>query len=287
MPWQATTLDRRISTVDPAFVPAATRICLTLVITVSVLAPAACGREESRPAKDAGPVAEEPAPGPVLRWRFLPTLQASLPSGVTAVPIMEVGLPHRGKVRIVAAAFRPGRATQLRVEVLDFDQNNERDKLELEREPTPILRLDGAKPRSKELATLRRQMATPQSKVYRPLGLDVAGPAELVARLAAAATEARDETAGPRERAQALADLVRGLDDSIVLERDELHSVIDEFENGPWSIDEDTKQGARRHSVLVTAQGRSLRLEIVRASGGWALVSMEPTTATHGSGSAP
>jgi hypothetical protein len=287
MPWQATTLDRRISTVDPASVHVATRPYLVLVVAASVLAPVACGREESRPAKAAGPVAQEPALGPVLRWRFLPTLQASLPSGVTAVPIMEVGLPHRGKVRIMAAAFRPGQKTPLRVELLDFDQNNERDKLELEGEPTSILRLDGAGSRSKELLPLRRQMAAPRSKVYRPLGLDVAGPAELVARLTTAAKTTRDDTAGAQDRAQALADLVRGLDDSIVFERDELYLALETFGQGPWSIEQDAAESARRHAVVATARGRSLKLGIVRTSGGWTLASMEPVSETHGSGSGP
>jgi hypothetical protein len=282
-------LDRRFSTVDPASVSVATRLCPRLVIALSVLAQAACGDRESRPAEDGKPAAEEPekAPGPVLRWRFLPTLKASLPSDVTAVPIMEVGLPHRGKVRIVAAAFRPGQAPSLRVELLDFDQNNERDRLELEGEPTTILRLEAGQARSKELLPLRRQMAAPQSKVYRPLGLDVAGPAELVAALAAAAATIRDETAEARARAQALADLVRGLDDSIVFERDELHAVLEELGKGPWTSAEDAAISPRRHSVIATAHGRSLKLEIVRASGGWALVSMEPTSATREPGSTP
>ena len=124
MPRQATMLDRRISTVDPPSVPVATRLRPMLVIALSVFALAACGGKESTPGDDAGPVAEEPAPGPALRWRFLPTLEASLPSGVTAVPIMEVGLPHRGKVRIVAAAVHPSQATPLHVALFDFDQNN-------------------------------------------------------------------------------------------------------------------------------------------------------------------
>jgi hypothetical protein len=280
-------LDGGISTVDPASVPVATRLCLRLVIALSVFAQTACSGRESTPAGDASPVAEgaKQAPGPALRWRFSPTLEASLPSGVTAVPIMEVGLPHRGKVRIVAAAFRPGQATPLRVELVDFEQNNERDKLEIEGEPTAILRLEAGQPRSTVLLTLRRQIAAPQSKVYRPLGLDVAGPAELVRELAAAAATIADETAEAQARAQALADVVRGLDDAIVFERDELHAVLEAFGHGPWSIDEETTISARRRSLVATAPGWSLKLEIVRASGGWALVSMKPATATRAPGS--
>jgi hypothetical protein len=259
-------------------------------VTVCVLASSACPSGERPPSDRTAVQRKAPASGRRSdRWRFLPTLARAVAADVHAVPILELARPRLGQARIVAAVFRPHSQPALRVEVFDFDQRTGR--LELVGTPTTILRLSGEAPRAAELAELRRQLAAPGSEVYRAIGHDTSGPSELFDRLCAWAELVRDDRAHAGIRTEALAELVRGIDDPLVFERDEVYRVIDELAGRAWSIEHETAVAKRRRKLVVRRPGRTLELELARKSGGWALVSLAPRAAVpsapeHEAGSA-
>ncbi len=204
-------------------------------------------------------------------WRYTPALVASLPPGVRAEPVLELADGLRGRARIVVAVAKDD--VPARLEVWEFSQNNQRGLLERVSQ-SPLLDLADADARldPDTLSGLRREMASPGSEVVRPLGLPgeaAALPAEL-ARLAAEATGSADAAA----RTQALARLLRGLDDRLVWESARLPELLRRLRAGPWQLGQIDPLGARRVKISASEAGRPIELELARTQDRWALTDL-------------
>lgn len=202
-------------------------------------------------------------------FRFEPTLRAHAPAGAEIAPLVEISEPAAYQVRIVAAIQRPGEAPS--IELSTFDMRNEREVLEPVGAAVPILRVRADQPRAPELDELRRRYAAPGVEVRRPQGLPDADANAVVGRLQAAATTVRDEAQGARARVRALAELVQGTDDALVLQRDALPETMDALlaAGTPTGLE----QLSERRAVATTA---SHRLELARKREGWMVVAIEP-----------
>lgn len=205
-----------------------------------------------------------------MPWRYGPALAKGVPAGVVAEPVLEVADGLRGRARIVVAVAE-GEAPA-RLEIWDFSQRNPRELLE--RVDAPVVLLDPGRPGGEALATaaldqLRREMASPASESFRPLGLAASGdlPAWL-AELARLAGEAAG--AGPG-RAAALARLCRGFDDQLLWSR-RFPELLRGLASEPWEIVGTTPVGARRAQVQVRAGGRALQVELARKQERWVMV---------------
>jgi hypothetical protein len=231
----------------------------------------ACAREQPEAAPEAKPTSAAGAEAPQAEspFRFEPTLRSHVPAGAEIAPLFEISEPAAYQVRIVAAIERPGEP--LAIELMTFDMRNEREVLEPKGEPVTILRVRSDQPRAVELDELRRRHAAPGVEVRRPQGLPGADPMQAVARLQSAAAMIGDPNATARARVHALADLVHGLDDAIVLQRDALPETMELLlAIGPATGHE---QASERRAIVTTA---SHRLELARKRDGWTLVSIDP-----------
>jgi hypothetical protein len=202
-------------------------------------------------------------------FRFEPTLRAHAPVGAEIAPLFEISEPAAYQVRIVLAIQRPGDA--LAIELMTFDLRNEREVLEPKGSPVAILRVRADQPKAAELAELRRRYAAPGVEVRRPQGLPGDDPRETVTALQRTAATVRDEAAAPRARVHALAELVRGLDDAIVLQRDALPETMDLLLTAGAPTGQE--QQSERRAVVTTA---SHRIELARKREGWTVVAIEP-----------
>lgn len=224
-----------------------------------------------------------PAPSPVPEqadepgdaWRFRPTFEQNLPPGVIGAPLLEAAMPDHAQVRIIAAVFRPDDEASLGIEVWTYDQRNAANVLERLGSPEPVLRLDPGLPPSAALPVLRRQLAAPGTKVIRPLGLSVDDPTSPAGPLTALQTAARtlqDPRVDAQARVDAVARLVRGLDDALVLERDAVGHVAHALAGeGPWVIEREQTSSARRRQLHVrTAAGERVTTWLKKQDG-WVL----------------
>lgn len=229
-----------------------------------------CGVGEP-PAAAALPAKADPAAAPTEHaqspWRYLPTLRAAIPNDLTLQPILEVANPDQARLHIVAAVYRPGLTPALRVEQFAFTQHNETGALEPESDPVLVLRTERSQATPPAWEGLRRQVAAAQSQVTRPLGLPVADAAALLPALQSLAATARDPAATPRARVDALAELVRGLDDTLVFESNKLATTIDALATGTWAQGVPRAVSSRRHAIDLP--DGSLGLSKKRA--GWVL----------------
>lgn len=237
-------------------------------LSLAALALVACSPpappSAQRPAAAPSSAAEEERATP---WRTAEALAAALGPGVRAVPLLEVSDALHHSIHTAVAIARPGGAPGLQVELWRFTAPNPEDELRAIDEPQPLLRLRPGDPRAPALAQLRSVAAAPGNPMLRPRGLDCASPAALVARLADAAAIIVDESADAKARVDALAELIRGLDDALVLDRDATHEVIDAFAGGAPEISTQNPLGARRIRLLLVGS-RPLELELTRVTDG-------------------
>jgi len=240
------------------------------VLAASALA--CCGPAEPRNTADAtnasagAATAQEPPAAP-LPWRYLPALAAGVPAGLAAEPVLELADGLRGHARFVVAVASGD--APVRVEVWDFSQLNEREKLERVGEPQLLLDLrePDAALAADAVAALRREIASPATETVRPLGLP-GEPAAVLAELARLAAA----SAGPGDaatRARALAQFTRGLDDRLLWDR--LPELLRRLRGAPWTVGTQSPVGARRVRISATEGARPLTLELTRTQDRWTL----------------
>ena len=236
--------------------------------------PAGCGDQapaEPPPTAQA-PSEATPSPATPSRWRFRPTLDANLPEGAVAEPVLELSEPRQRTVVVLAAVLRPG-APHVELERWTYEQiPNKEEGLRVLEEGQPAVRLRPG-PRSELLGDLRRRLAAPRVVVTRPVGLTPT-PAELIPRLAEALATMADSAASPRDRVVATATAVQGLDDAIVLEREALGPLSAALVPAPASEALTVEQeSSRRATVSFDKDGSTVSLGLQRKSEGWAVVS--------------
>lgn len=202
-------------------------------------------------------------------WRYGPTLAAAVPPGLAASPVLELAEGLQGRGRFVVAVA--GADAPARLELWTFSQFNERDRLERVGPPEVLLdlgQLEAGVGMPRELvAGLRRDIASPGNESVRAQGLP-GEPAVVLAelaRLAAAATGPGE----PAERARALAEFTRGLDERLLWER--LPGLLQRLRSGPWSVGEPTPLGARRVRFSAREGDKSVTLELTRMQERWVL----------------
>jgi hypothetical protein len=186
--------------------------------------------------------------------------------------VLEVANGRTGHAQFLVAVLRPGDAT-LQIERWQFTQNNERGLLEIQHEGSPrgIVRLRERDPHAPALDRLREEIATPGVTSTRPRGLPAEGPAAFLERLAAATATARASESDAATRVAALAELVRGVDDLILLERDALYRVFEGLAAGPWTIASIETLSSRRARAQISGPGAPLRVELTQTRDGWIL----------------
>jgi hypothetical protein len=265
---------RAWATVVPATVMA--------MMTVTLGGGAACGREDG----GEGPVpttAPAPAHAPAdpeasatkTAWRFVPTLEQHLPAGAVGEPVLELSQPRQYQVVVLAAVLRAG-AEHVELERWTFVQNPDGQTLRLVEGGEPLLRLRPGT-RSPKLVDLRRELAAPRGVVTRPLGL-ADDPRGLLGALATAFATLRDAKAEPRARVSAAATVMRGLDDTIVFERDAIWEVAEVLASAPAEIEVEVlaerRARARLPDPAVGGDGMAT-LELQRKTDGWAIAALE------------
>lgn len=201
-------------------------------------------------------------------WRYLPTLREAIPEGVTVETIAEVATPDQARMHVVAAVHRPNASPQLRIEEWAFTQHNDKGVLATESDPVVVIRTEVSQPAPEALTDLRLRIAAPRAQVRRPVGLAVDGPAALLQRLAELATVARDKQATPRARVEALATLVQGFDNAVVIESHGLAAAIDALAGGKWKPLRVLDVSDRRKLVSVGEDPVAL-VEVTKKSAGW------------------
>ncbi len=229
---------------------------------------------DGAPATATSSDAEQPAADP--RWQYLPTLRKFVTEGVTVRPFLEVTGGRTGELWILTVSHGGG---EPRVELWDFHTPEGEQVVTLREGPLPILRVDPEDEHQARLDDLRRSFASPGSKRTRLAGLPTGGDdpesqaRDLLQQLVAAAKTFRDASAPAEAQADALLALVQGLDDRIVLERDELGATIDLL----VSLGEPTKVDAGRKIVRITspAGDHELELELIAKGEGWVLMSAQ------------
>lgn len=253
------------------------------------------GPQGGPPGADAGggpgPSVAEPAEA--SPWRFVPTLVQHLPAGAVGEPVLELSQPRQRTVVILAAVLRAG-AQHVEIERWTFAQSPDGLSLQLLEGGEAMVRLrPGA--RNPELGDLRRALAAPRVVLTRPLGLDTPAPRVLLDQLATAFSTLHDAKAEPRARVAAAATVVRGLDDTVVLERDAIWQVaalLQPLAGAETSATIEVEVLAeRRARARLPHAGGTATLELQRKSDGWAISGLElptsePSLAIPGPGEA-
>jgi hypothetical protein len=251
-----------------------------MAMMAMILGVAACGREDG---------ADQPVPTPEPKdapadqdggstktaWRFVPTLEQHLPAGAVGEPVLELSQPRQYQAVVVAAVLRAG-AEHVELERWTFVQNPDGQSLRLVEGGEPLLRLRPGT-RSPELADLRRELAAPRGVVTRPLGLGD-DPRGLLDALATAFATLRDAKAEPRARVSAAATVVRGLDDTIVFERDAIWEIAAILASAPAEVEVEVLAERRARVRLPDPSlggGGTATLELQRKSDGWAIAALE------------
>ncbi|MEZ4380408.1 MAG: hypothetical protein R3A79_03615 [Nannocystaceae bacterium] len=239
--------------------------------TGSADAAAAPASDRPAPAADAGVSADAARSEP--RWQTRDVLAERLrggPSGAVAMsPLIEVRDVLKGQARGLYAIHRAGAPTPLRVEHWRFSARPPAG-FEPQGEGTPMLRLERDAPRAEALQDFRLFAATPgNTALRRDSGFTSVD--ELLAALAAAATTIRAPQADGEAQVTALGELVRGLDDALVLERDVLYRVADTFAGGPPEIVARDDLSDRRVRLTVAGPRGRRELEALRLPHGWVL----------------
>jgi hypothetical protein len=192
------------------------------------------GSDEAPPAAAAqAPAAEQSAR--FGGFRFTATLEKHTPAGTELATLAEVSLPHAATMKAIVAAHRMDREPPLQIEVWTFEQRTE-DELAPVGDPATLIRLEGRLPDPPDVEALRRELAAPTAVVGRARGLDVESATLALERLHAQAKIVSDIAAAPRKRVDALAEMVRGLEDEQWLSQERMPWLLDLLAQGPWVI---------------------------------------------------
>lgn len=240
----------------------------------------ACGGEDTSEQDRPGPssvvgsaVETAPAAGSdATRWRFVPTLEQHLPAGAVGVPVLELSRPRQRTVTILAAVLRAG-AEHVELERWTFAQSPDGQTLQLVTGGDAVVRLRPG-PRSAALSDLRRDVAAPNVVLTRPVGLAAADARGSIDALSTAFATLRDAKAEPRARVEAAATVTRGLDDTVIFDRDAIWEVAALLDPAPATIEIEALS-ERRARVELAHAGGTARLELQRKSDGWAVVAIE------------
>lgn len=244
---------------------------LALVLAACTKSPTpADGAPAPAPAPVAAPVAAPRPSPPAPAWRSADALRAGLPAGANAVPVIEVTDGVHFTIDTVAAVHRPDRDPQIALELWHFVVRGPEQSVLPGAASEPILRLRRDDPAAEALTPLRVLAATPGNTVLRPRGVESDGAADLLVHLADAVRTSQDPRATVDSRLWALSELVRGLDDHLVLERDAIFRVVGVFAGGAPEIASTEELGARRIRMR-TGGDDPLVLEILRGRDGWVL----------------
>lgn len=176
----------------------------------------------------------------------------------------------------MAAIVRPGAEPPLSIELWTYDQHNSKDVLQPLGPPMQILRLDPEASPLPALSVLRRQLAAPGTTVVRPIGLAEERTEPFLGLLTGAARVARDSDAEPKTRVDALARLVRGLDDTLLLERDALAETAEALAGGPWMVEREEQLSSRRRQAHVRTPDGHKTVVLMKKEGGWVLSDVRP-----------
>jgi hypothetical protein len=228
------------------------------------LGAASCGREPAGRFAQEEPQVQPPADPSALRYG--PTLAGARRADETIAVIAEVDQPDHGRVEVLVAVVRNG--DQPAIEAWRFRQKTPEEPLEREGDPVPMLRVRREAATATELAALRVRMASPSSAVRRVVGVPGDTPSAVLERLAEAARAATDASANPQARVDALAMVARGLDDGLLVERDELGLALDELAHDRW-LAREVQSASDRRATVTTRQG--VILEMLRKGDGWVI----------------
>ncbi len=213
------------------------------------------------PAPKASPA--RPEAGAFGPWKYEPTLRKHAPDGLYLEAVLELEEPNAGRVDILVAA---GRADGPTLELWRFVSSPSDGVLAPQGDPSPLLRTSSTMAPRPDVRTFRSRMAAPHNRVRRPLGL-AASDQQLLGRLQELARVVRDQKAPSRDRAAALAQVTRGLDDTLLLDTDRTFEVLDFLVGLPPDATAKLESTARLSSG--TLGGREIAL--MRKSQGWVL----------------
>lgn len=276
------TLDGAVTSDEPAYVPLfAPRGSRSIVFAACLLFGCSGGGDgdtggtSGNASAAPGTESQEPTtPAAEKRWQYLPTLRKFVPAGVTARPFLEAVGGRTGQLWILTVSHGAG---EPRVELWDFHTPEGQDVVTLREGPLPILRVNPGDKHLERLDELRRSIATPGTRRNRLAGLVVDGAdteaqaRDLLQKLVGHAKTFRDPGASADDRADALLGLVQGLDDGIVLERDQLGSTIDLLvEMGEPT---EVKAGRKIVRISVPSGEEALELELIAKGDGWVVMS--------------
>ncbi len=234
---------------------------------IGCLAGIGCDREDTPPAASSP---TEPSQPPASPWRYADAMAKALPNTPFRI-VVELSRGGQGLAWVVAATVDEG-VPQLTL--WTFEQQDE--DVAPHGTPQPLTRARPGDPPRPAHDEFRRNLAAPGAVVRRPVGLPAADAKALATTLTEHARVANDTDQAAAQRVAATGQLVQGLDDALVFERDELAEIVGLLADPSLQIGEATSQSPRRATVPLTV-GDSVRTAQVWAKGeGWTLVGLEP-----------
>lgn len=254
---------------------------LGVVALAGAVAALACCDRRSDPDASAATVAATPSPTPEPTvdgepWRYGEELGAATP-GLDVVPVLELSAAGRGRAQVVAAVQRPGTPLPpVTVEIWTFEQRGE--DLSPAGEPRVLVptvhdATDDIEDDPTARDELRLARATPGTVLFRPLGLPVKSAADLLPRLAELARAARDPATPAAERANALATLLRGVDDDVLLDG-RLATLLDVLSKEPLKLSA-TESSSERRVRLATTTAPVVTFDVWKEGDGWVLAAFD------------
>lgn len=237
---------------------------------------AGCGdRSTSQPSREQ--VTQQASSPTVPVFRYQRAFEEAAPEGLAAKPVIEVASGNRGRAWFVVAVHRAGEDPALRLELWTFSQRNQEQLLRPEGAPALFLTLGSDVPKAAldRVATLRKQMATPGTEVTRPRGLPAQGPTQALENLVEACKVVSRAAAKDGDRVDALATVIAGIDDRLILERLQLSTVVRELSTLPQTVYQQQAKGTRRMVLEVGTGEAHRRHEWTRTRTGWVLTGYE------------
>lgn len=188
---------------------------------------------------------------------------------MVAVPVAELANPDLARLHIVAAVLRDA-TTGPQIEQWNFTQHNETGLLKPAEDPRVVMTTTGSAADGDALDSLRIALASPRIQSTRPVGRAVQGPGPLLNALRSDATIVRNQTADPTARVEALARIVQGLDDAVLVRRRGLSTALDALLDGRWAAEPSRTTTLSKRRTVISIEGPPARqLEVGKKSGGW------------------
>lgn len=202
---------------------------------------------------------------------FGPTMRGEAPSNLEVRPVAEIGVAHERRMSAIVVGFGGDRAPSLSIDLWSFEQTGAEDVLQAKGPPSLLIDPHGGADVDAEiLRKLRSDLALPRAASTIPQGIEAEDATAALTSLHVAGIAALDVTGEGSVRAKALVTVIRGLDIEVWLSA-RLPKVLKMLAHPTFEIFS-SHSTSRRSAASVRSNGQTLKIESVRKSDGWVLM---------------